>query len=226
MTMQKVNLITTCGGAYDMVYANKMHNMFSRHYDHKFDSYCITERPSELSNEITPLEPEYEVKGWWNKLLALGPQMPSGWVIVIDVDLVILNNITEVIEYAIEQKSPLAAYSDAIHWCGAKLSTSFFMFESGTLVDVYNKFVESYPGIIDFPAGDQGWLNTQVSEILYLDEVFPNFKRSLKFDVATKGPDGSLHVPSSMGDTILLDCHGRPKPHEMLNWPVVANNWI
>ena len=52
-----------------MEYANKAHSMLARNLDIPFESYCITERPYELSDDITPIAPLIDdVRGWWNKL--------------------------------------------------------------------------------------------------------------------------------------------------------------
>lgn len=58
------NFITTCVGSYSMEYANKSFAMMKRHAGMDFRAYCITERPSELLSDITPISPPYPVKGW------------------------------------------------------------------------------------------------------------------------------------------------------------------
>jgi len=128
-----LNLVITCGGPYDMIYANRAINMFRRHYKKPIKTWCITERPNELDDGITAITPSITVTGWWNKVLTFGNDMPEGWLVVIDVDLIIINDITHIIDYALENTKQMAAYSDAISWMGCKFSSSLKIFEQGTI---------------------------------------------------------------------------------------------
>ena len=222
----EINFITTCGGNYDMIYANKAHKMLSRNLKIPFKSYCITERPSELIPEITPIAPLIDrVKGWWNKIFTFSNEMPNGYILVLDIDLLIINDLTQEISYAIENLKEIACYSDAIGWEGSKFSSSMMLFKSGTLNHIYQNFLENYPAIEGFKGGDQVWTYPQLKEILYLDEIYPNFKKSLKFQLGTI-VNGSLTIPQEVNNEIkIIDCHGRPKPHEITNWEVVKKHW-
>ena len=220
-----LNLIITCGGPYDMEYANRTVSMFRRNFSKNFKAWCITERPSELNTDITPITPSISVTGWWNKVLTFGNDMPEGWIVVIDVDLVIINDITDIIEYAIENTQQIAAYSDAISWMDCKFSSSFMIFRKGSLSHIYDTFCKQWPANKDFPGGDQVWTHPQLDHILYLDEKFPNFKKSLKFDLLEAEYE-KFYLPKSLpNSTKIIDFHGRPKPHELTQWPIVAENW-
>jgi hypothetical protein len=208
-----------------MDYANKSASMLSRNCRIPFSSYCITERPGELSGDITPITPERNVKGWWNKVLSFSPNMPDGWILVMDIDLIIVNDLTEVIEYAMENNSQMAAYSDAIHWMGCRFSSSFMLFKSGDLEHIYSNFIQNYPSLENRPGGDQVWIEPQLDNILYLDEKFPDLKRSLKFDLASIS-EGRITLPMQISNDIkIIDFHGNPKPHQLLSWPTVKDNW-
>ena len=146
-----INLVVACVGGYDMEYANKSVSMFRRNVDLDVSAYCITDRPELLDATITPIEPKPVVSGWWNKTIAFSPDMPKGWTVVIDLDVVIIGNITRIIEYAIENTLQMATYNDALHWHGCKMSSSFMIFRSGSLAHIYEKFCSDWPGIQDFP---------------------------------------------------------------------------
>ena len=210
-----------------MEYANKSHNMLKRNLNINFDSYCITEKPGELSKEIEPIKPLLDdVKGWWNKLFLFSNTMPDGYILFLDVDTVIINDLTEVVEFGLNNLEEIACYSDAIEWEGSKFSSSMMIFRSGTLNHIYQNFVESYPKILNFRGGDQVWTFPQLNDILYLDEKFPKFKMSLKFQLATR-KDKGLIIPSNLPNELkLIDFHGRPKPHEVIDkWPLIKKHW-
>jgi len=219
------NFVTTCGGPYAMEYANKSYSMMKRHAGMNFTPYCITDRPDELDPEIRPIKPEMEVKGWWNKMLAFSPAMPSGWIVVMDIDLLIVNSIRQELEYGFQNVKQIGAYSDAIHWMGCKFSSSFMIFRSGDLSHIYENFKKNHEQIVDHPGGDQVWLGPQLSDVCYIDEAFPSFKKSLKFDLS-KIDGNMLTIPNELsGDIKIVDFHGRPKPHEIAHVPFVRDNW-
>jgi hypothetical protein len=222
----QLNFITTCSGAYSMEYANKSYSMVKRHLRREFDAYCITDRPAELHHEITPISPLIDgVEGWWNKLFFFAEQMPDGFIFTLDVDVLVVGDLTPIINYATEHVAEMACYSDAIHWEGSKFSSSMMIFRSGALSHIYDRFKKEYPGIRNFKGGDQVWTFPQLSEILYLDEVFPGFKRSLKFQMAQQ-QQGKFLLPNSLPSELrLIDFHGRPKPHELTGWNVVREHW-
>ena len=219
------NFVTTCVGPYAMEYANKSFSMMKRHAGMNFKAYCITDRADQLDPAIHPIKPEMQVKGWWNKMLALSPSMPEGWIVVMDIDLLIVNCIKEELEYAFKNVKQIGAYSDAIHWMGCRLSSSFMVFRGGELSHIYENFKRNYEQIKDNPGGDQVWLGPQLQDVCYLDEVFPNFKRSLKFDLS-KVDGNILTIPNELSGQIkIVDFHGRPKPHEIPDVPFVRNHW-
>ena len=64
-----------------------------------------------------------------------------------------------------------------------------------------------------------------VKKYLYIDEKFPNLKKNLKFDLAIKNGD-KLSLPGRIDSTIkLVDCGGRPKPHDLHMLPYIKRNW-
>ena len=101
------------------------------------------------------------------------------------------------------------------------------VFRSGELNHIFEKFKEELPTNDTYHgAGDQGWMSQHLNEILYLDEVFPNFKRSLKFDLSSINGD-TIQIPINIDPSIkIVDFHGRPKPHEIMHVPFVRDNWV
>lgn len=151
--------------------------------------------------------------------------MPDGWNVVLDIDLLLINSIKQELEYSFKNLKQIAAYSDAIHCMNCKFSSSFMVFRSGSLRDIYENFLTSYPTIENYLGGDQVWIGPQLTNVLYIDEKFPNFKRSLKFNLS-KRDGNTLHIPLEITEDIkIIDFHGRPKPHEIATVPFVAENW-
>jgi len=219
------NFIFTSGGPYGVEYANKTYNMMKRHAGYSFKAFCISDPQEGLNPEITTIPPEMKVKGWWNKVLGFSKSMPAGWIVMLDVDILITNSLKPILDYAFMNTKQIAAYSDAIHWMNCKFSSSMMIFKSGSLDYIYEEFKRQYPAIEDRAGGDQVWIGPYLKEVLYLDEVFPKFKKSLKFELGEiKGNE--LIIPKKIDDkTCLIDFHGRPKPHEISDVPFVAEHW-
>ena len=222
-----LNFMTVCVDSYPVEYANRTFGMLQRNLQIPFSAYCITDRPAQLRSEISPLtSPIPNVKGWWNKPLLFSKQMPEGYILYLDLDLIIIDDITNIVQYAIENLREIACYCDAIHWKGSKFSSSMMLFKSGSLSHIYDEFVQAYPDIIDFPGGDQVWTFPMLKNILYLDEHFPGFKRSLKFELSSRHGN-QISVPEQLPEELkIIDFHGRPKPHELMHWNVVRDNWV
>jgi len=201
--------------------------MVRRNLNRDFDSYCITDRPAELDAEITPLEPFLNVTGWWNKTLAFSPNMPPGINFLFDIDLVIVGNITEEINFCIDNFTEMATYRDANGWMGSVMSSSFMMFKTGELTHIFEDFKRNWPALEDFSGGDQVWLWPKLKDVMFVDDQFPLFKKSFKFDLAKLRPDGSgADVPKTVDPSVkIIDFHGVPKPHQLLDWPLVRQHW-
>ena len=66
-----IALITVCTDNYDMTYARKLITRFKELSMLKVNAYCITDRPDEISDIATTIEPPFgKGKGWWNKMKA------------------------------------------------------------------------------------------------------------------------------------------------------------
>jgi len=204
--------------------------MLRRNLGLDFRAFCITDNPNGISSAfeiLTPLMPN--VAGWWNKVSVFSKEMPGGIILYLDLDLVITGDLTEVIQYAVTEistKSQIACFSDAIRWMNTKFNSSMMVFRSGSLDLIYQKFCAEYPAIKDFEGGDQVWTAPQLSRVTYLDERFPGFKKSVKFDIATGFDGHTISLPKYLPiGTLLLDFHGQPKPHQLSEWAPVKDNW-
>lgn len=218
--------MTVCTDAYNMIYARKIIKRFCDLTDYIVEPYCITDRPEQIDGIATPLEAHY--KGWWNKCALYNKDMPAGWNVYIDIDNVLIKNFDDVIEFAINKNKKMAMLSDAILWMDNKYCSSMMIYETGRMHDVYERFVKSYKSIKDFKGGDQVWTGRYVNEkdICYIDEEYNNkFKKNLKFDLATRVM-GQYKYPEFLLNSVkIVDCGGRPKPHELEHLKYIKENW-
>lgn len=222
----RINFMTVCTDKYSMVYARKIIKRFCDLTDYIVEPYCITDRPEQIADIATPLEAHY--KTWWNKCQLYSKAMPAGWNVYLDIDNVLIKNFDDVIEFAIKKNKKMAMLSDAILWMNNKYCSSMMIYETGRMHDVYERFVKVYKSIEDFAGGDQVWTGRYVDDkdICYLDEEYSNkFKQNLKFNLATKVMGHYKYPEFLLNSVKIVDCGGRPKPHELENLKYIKENW-
>lgn len=234
----KINLITVCTDAYPMIYARKLITRFKELTEYEVTAWCITDRPDEISDIATPLEPAFgNVEGWWNKIQVYD-SFYEGNAVYLDIDTVLVKNFDAEIVDAIEKlKDPrvkVACVSDAINWMDNKFSSSMMVLSSGKMQEVYDLFKLESWRLSNYLGGDQVWTGRLLDEwkpggyadIYYMDEEFnKNLKLNLKFHLGTKIM-GSWTFPKYIPTKCkIVDCGGKPKPHELDNLPYIKENW-
>lgn len=230
--MKNLNLITVCTDAYPIEYARKLILRFKQLSSLKVTSYCVTDRPDEISDIAIPIEPPFgKDRGWWNKIKAYDG-FYEGYAVYLDIDTVLIKNFDDEILDAISKLNlyKVACVSDAIGWKDNKYSSSMMVLKSGNMQDIFETFNASSHRLFDYDGGDQVWtghyLEMQKSKIYYMDEEYnPQLKLNLKFHLGTKIL-GSWKFPSYVPTLCkIVDCGGKPKPHELFNLKYIKENW-
>ena len=236
-----INLITVCTDAYPMEYARKLITRFTELTDYEVTAWCITDRPDEISDIANTVEPPFGAgKGWWNKIKAYD-SFYEGYAVYLDIDTVLIKNFDDEIREAIlaleSERVKVACVSDAIGWKNNKYSSSMMVLKSGKMQEVFDLFsletLESW-GIFDYDGGDQVWTGRLLdewkaggySEVYYMDEEYNSkLKLNLKFHLGSKVL-GNWKFPSYIPfGCKIVDCGGRPKPHELDYLPYIKKAW-
>lgn len=221
----QVNFVTVCTDDYPMYYPEKITNRFKDLTRLDLSYYCITDRPKSVNGWAEPIVPFKKSKGWWNKVNLFGPEMPNGWILYMDLDIIIAKNFDEEIIAVISGGKDVNCVSDAIGWMGEKFSSSLMILKSGSRPEVFSKFVKDEHLLCERQGGDQVWAGPLLGDINFIDEDFPNLKKNLKFHLGQRQGD-TLSLPRSLPSEIkLIDCGGRPKPHELGALNYVKENW-
>ena len=227
-----INFITVCTESYTAEYANKSLSMFKRNCNIPFSAFCITDKASHLDDNYTTFEKNPSLKGWWNKMSIFEKELEYTFTVYCDLDLLIVNDLSEVINYACQVSEEVACFGDHIGWKNEKFGSAFMIYEQAKMHWLYEKFIDDVESNMLTEGGDQIWLGKHLNSVCYLEEIFPKLVKSLKFDLATIEDSGSttnLQLPATVSqiDAMLLNCHGRPKPHELrhLGWPPINEIW-
>ena len=102
LTSTGINVICVkWGSKYGPEYVNRLYTMVDRNLDTPFTFYCYTDDATGLIPEVNminiPKDNDLEV--WWNKLPLFKAGMFEGTCLYFDVDVVIQNNITPLLQY-------------------------------------------------------------------------------------------------------------------------------
>jgi hypothetical protein len=227
--MPDFNLVTVCTDAYPVAYLEKLVKRLREVSFMNFNAYCITDKPDQMPEGVTPIKPELNVSGWWNKMQVYdGATMPDGWVLYMDLDIVIIKEFDDVLRDIMEKgdEHKIHAVSDAIGWMDNKYSSSFMFLQPSRHRYIWKKFKKQYEKIVRHPGGDQVWVGKNMTpNVDYIDNQHPWFKMNLKFHLGTKKA-GVYHFPSIIDSRIrMVDCGGKPKPHELSHLPYIYENW-
>lgn len=233
-----IALITVCTDNYDMTYARKLITRFKELSMLKVNAYCITDRPDEISDIATTIEPPFgEGKGWWNKMKAYDSFYKEEYAVYLDIDTVLIKNFDDEIRTAMvalnKNTYKVACVSDAIGWKNNKYSSSMMVLKKGKMEEVFALFSLESWRLFDYDGGDQVWTGHLleewkaggVSDVWYMDEDNPNLKLNLKFHLGKKIL-GQWKFPSYIPPQCkIVDCGGRPKPHELEHLKYIKENW-
>ncbi len=230
--MEKINFITVCTEKYSSEYAIKSLNMFSRNYRGLFSPFCITDKSHELLGKYSIVSKNPNLTGWWNKISVFGQNLPHEYTLYVDLDLLILNDITDVVEFCFNKRDDyeIACFGDHIGWMGEKFGSAFMFFKQDQMKWLYYEFEKEIASNMETKGGDQIWIGSKLSKILYIEEEFSNFVKSLKFDIGKMQENNTkLSIPKDIEkDFMLLNCHGQPKPHQLreIGWKPIENIWV
>jgi hypothetical protein len=226
--MSDFSLVTVCTHNYPVVYVEKLVKRLRQVSSMTFDVYCITDKPDQMPQGVTPIEPALNVEGWWNKLQLHSNTMPKGWILYMDLDIVIVQEFDDVLRKIIERGIDYKIYavSDAIKWMDNEFSSSFMFFKARFHNYIWKNFKRDHQKIVKFPGGDQVWVGkNMMPDVEYIDYEYRWLKMNLKFHLGKK-VGNVWHFPLSIDNRIrMIDCGGRPKPHELSTLPYIRENW-
>lgn len=235
--------ITDCacvihGTGYEWVYVEKLYNMLKRNLPQGIRFHVYTEHdrpvPAHMIKHVLKDWPGIggPKRSWWYKMQLFNPEHHSGNLLYFDLDCVIISDIewipvlsTEcfwtIRDFRYLQRQSYAGMNSSIMWWNvARYAHVWHEFDKQDI----NRIVTQYPG-------DQDYLGVVIdpTQRRYFD---PQHVQSWRWEVADGGYDFTgrkAKKPGSgahIGDNAsILVFHGRPKPHECTNNPVIAGHW-
>lgn len=201
------------GKAYSNDYVYNLESALKRHLHIPFQFWCLTDDETLNVKRITPDE---QLMGWWGKMYTFSDLMPEGDLLVLDIDQLIVGDITEIVTEAL--KHPFSCFGDHISWEGERLGTSFMTFKSDSLVPIFQQFWEHRHELVDYQGGDQVWVSRSglLPDVCYLEDKFPDAFVSYKWGFLKTGLKEVTRI---------LNFHGLPKQHQLSKTKLVQEHW-
>lgn len=197
------------GNAFGPEYVNILHDMVARNlpagYPGKF--VCLTDDATGLDEGIETVPLPADLEKWWGKLYLFKRGLfPDGSrMVFMDLDTVILGNLSEILSY----RGQFATLHD--FYQPARLGPAVMLWAAGGVASaIWDKWEEQLRP--RDPWGDLWWVNLIVKDGLHADvlqTLYPGSFCSFKADCHPNPPHG-----------VKVVCfHGKPRPHEaQVDW--------
>jgi len=137
------------GDKYSAEHVNRLYRMVEKNTSLPFSFYCLTEDPTGLECNVIPLDESLDMKAWWWKICLFDKDMPQGYNLYFDLDVVIQGNIdclmepTDVlrlIDYSTEETDG----EDINEHIRTYYNSSIMVWKTGTHHDVYEKCISDW----------------------------------------------------------------------------------
>ncbi|MCF8356992.1 MAG: hypothetical protein K9H48_21310 [Melioribacteraceae bacterium] len=214
-------------------YLIKLKNSLRKNISNKFDLYCFTDsRNIKQVKNIADYAIEIETPTIFNKynlrklcIYNHNYQFPKNEkVLVLDLDLLILNNINEIINYYTNYNSLFIRST----FYNPEIPDGDIFFTNTNILnnkDNWNFILSKKDEILNKTNGRevlfyQYYYNYIYGEIQLIQDAFPNTIYSYKNHIRKLYNDKLPH-----NNIKFISFHGKPKIHELLNLDFVSNNW-
>lgn len=213
------NIVTVyTGDKYHHSYVNKMFAMVKRHMSMPYNFICITDKHEHLHKDIQiiPIPNDIGLEGWWIKpyMFKTG-LLPIGTNLYIDLDMVIVKDMKPLFDYTPGQFLGAKDYICNLpnHKNKVNLASGLLRWQTNTYIMIWERLCRDKSIRYSYP-GDQEYLYHYHKDHI---KFFPTeYCISYKWQYLKS----KLH-----NDTIVIDFHGHPKPHETYDEKIVMDHW-
>lgn len=213
------NIITVyTGDKYHYSYVNKMYHMIRRNLHSQYNFYCITDKPNNLHKNINVIDipDDIGLEGWWIKpyMFKTGLFL-NGTNLYIDLDMIIIKNIEPLFDHMPGRFMGARDYIYNLpkHKNKINLASGLLRWENNTYNMIWERLMRDKSLSYKFP-GDQEYIYQYHKDHIVF---FPdNYCISYKWQYLKH----KSHI-----DTMIIDFHGHPKPHEVFDDEIIRKHW-
>jgi hypothetical protein len=200
-------------GIYDKEWVNKLYRGVNKNYNKPFNFFCL----SNIETDVDTISLKNNWKGWWSKIELFRPNLFSGPVLYLDLDILILSNFEELINslsdksfYMLEGQSKKGTPNSSIMYWNGDYSHIYYNF----LDNEDNIKQDYYSGV---KLGDQGYIYDSIKNVKYMNKTYPNY-----FSWKHQQAEHTKFIDTAS----FLIFIGKEKPINNLELKIVKENWI
>lgn len=218
MNTKIIACVLRTGGIYDAEYVNRLARGIARNVTIPYHFVCLTNDISAVFDasvhEVIPLK--HDLPGWWSKveLFRRDLYINLDWFFV-DLDTIILENIDAIVTH-----DPYFMALDDFYYPG-QLGSGLMSWRQRWATHPYDDFIADSDRIIrSSERGDQQWIQNSIPSFATYQSLFPGSVVSFKKHCQRASKD--IIIPNGAK---ILCFHGTPKPHELLQYNSIRENW-
>jgi hypothetical protein len=224
------------GNKYGPEYVNKLYGSVKRNLTIPFRFVCVTEDSTGFNPEIETLPLRTEgmpvnmrhFQGWWFKLdLFRSDNGLTGKIFYIDLDTIITGNI----DHCVTSASGFVTLRDFYRGYPARgdqlpeVGSGLLSWQAGQHQNLYDDFMLNMDdNMKKYPGGDQMWIQAQVNERSYWQDLALNQIVSYKVH-CIKDRRRAREESWLPEDTRIVCFHGTPNPHDVRHHDWVREHW-
>jgi hypothetical protein len=219
------------GDKYGPEYVNRLYAGVRRNTTVNFKFWCYTDDATGIRPEVTcvPLPHAATLHSWWNKLNLFSRDLkgilPGQWIFYIDLDTVITGNIDQLLSI---RPANLVTLKDFYHGMAKSanlVGSGLMLWKHGRFNHIWDKFIHDPDKHIARAGtyGDQWWIEQQVKNPIFWQDLFPDQVVSFK-----------VHCRKGLPEQARIICyHGQPSIPESTvqtnksgKWTIAPQPWI
>lgn len=223
------------GDKYNSDYVNKLYYGVTKNTTLPCKFFCLTDNAENLDKNIIALPlPNYNLAGWWFKPYIFSKELPiTGFVLYIDLDVVITNNIDKLFKYNINCFNIVRDFNRVLRPSYDRFNSSVMSFTAGSLDYLWQKFSMQHQFIVKSNHGDQDFIFKEQKSFakFFPDSWIQSWKWEIRKDRKLATGNRGYRKLQKIEDVrppeecCIAVFHGDPNPH-LCDDPYIKETWI
>lgn len=184
---------------YNADYVARLQSMFRRHAQGDYRFVCFSN--VDVPCDSIPLT--CRLRGWWAKLETCNPNVLEGRVLVVDLDTVLIDDITSFLS---QSKTTMIG---GFHGRRTPFGSGFMMLTEEDRTSLWREFNLNPHAHMNNYRGDQDFISPRVQHAETWQERFPGQLVSYKLDCVAK------HGGEAPARARVVCFHGKPRPADL-----------
>lgn len=216
------NIIATVlksGGIYDVEYVNRLANGIRRNTTVPYKFVVLSDIYEGYNDNVDEVFPLLDsLPGWWSKVELFRPDFyPGEQILFFDLDTIILGNLDQIVSHP----HSFTALTDFLY--PEHIGSGVLAWKQENMGKHYRGFMKNpVHAMSETSRGDQEWIESVIESPNSFQSLFPGQFISFKLHVVRHRRLPDLGIPKGAK---VLCFHGTPKPHDLLQYNTIQENW-